>query len=193
MAKNFKITAKEDNNEYWISRAVAVVGVVVGMKNGNISSFLVSQRGPGCPDFVGSWACTCGYLDWDETAEEGVVRELYEELGIEVPISKVNLWKVITDPKKDARQNVILRFIIPIEQDKLEEMVEISKKAIISSESRGGESDEVSDIRLISVTDIPNYTWAFNHDDVILEAYDNWKFYSFGKFTEALSKVVMNK
>jgi ADP-ribose pyrophosphatase YjhB (NUDIX family) len=193
MAKNFKITAKENGNEYWISRAVAVVGVVIGVKNGNISSFLVSQRGPGCPDFIGSWACTCGYLDWDETAEEGVVRELYEELGINVPISKVNLWKVITDPKRDSRQNVILRFVIPIEQDKLDEMVEISKKAIINSESRGGESDEVSDIKLISVTDIPNYTWAFNHDDVILEAYNDWKSFSFGRVTETLSKIIMNK
>lgn len=193
MAKNFKITAKEDNKEYWISRAVAVVGVIIGVRNGNISSFLVSQRGPGCPDFIGSWACTCGYLDWDETAEEGVVRELYEELGINVPISKVNLWKVVTDPKRDSRQNVILRFVIPIEQDKLDEMVEISKKAIINSESRGGENGEVSDIKLISVTDIPNYTWAFNHDDVILEAYNDWKSFSFGRFTEALSKIIMNK
>ena len=193
MAKNFKITAKENGNEYWISRAVAVVGIVIGVKNGNISSFLVSQRGPGCPDFVGSWACTCGYLDWDETAEDGVVRELYEELGIKVSSSKANLWKVITDPKRDARQNVILRYIIPIDQDELEEMVEKSKLAMIDSETRGGEHGEVSDVKLISVTDIPNYTWAFNHDDVILEAYDNWKFYSFGKFTEALSKVIMNK
>ena len=193
MSKNFKITAQENGKEYWISRAVAVVGVVIGVKNGNISSFLVSQRGPGCPDFVGDWACTCGYLDWDETAEDGVVRELYEELGIKVPISQVNLWKVVTDPKRDARQNVILRFIIPIEQDKLDEMVEISKNAIIDSESRGGENGEVSDIRLVSVTDIPNYTWAFNHDDVILEAYDNWKSFSFGRFTEALVKVMNDK
>ena len=192
MAKNFKITAQENGKEYWISRAVAVVGVVIGVKNGNISSFLVSQRGPGCPDFIGSWACTCGYLDWDETAEDGVVRELYEELGIKVPISQVNLWKVVTDPKRDARQNVILRFIIPIEQDKLDEMVEISKNAIIDSESRGGENGEVSDIRLVSVTDIPNYTWAFNHDDVILEAYNDWRSFSFGRFTEALAKI-MNK
>lgn len=193
MAKNFKITAKENGNEYWISRAVAVVGVVIGVKNGNISSFLVSQRGPGCPDFVGSWACTCGYLDWDETAEDGVVRELYEELGIKVSSSKANLWKVITDPKRDARQNVILRYIIPIDQDELEEMVEKSKLEMIDPEVRGGEHGEVSDVKLISVTDIPNYTWAFNHDDVILEAYDNWKSFSFGRFTEAISKIIMNK
>lgn len=192
MAKNFKITAKEDNKEYWISRAVAVVGVVIGVKDGNISSFLVSQRGPGCPDFVGSWACTCGYLDWDETAEDGVVRELYEELGIKVSSSKANLWKVITDPKRDARQNVILRYIIPVDQDELEEMVENSKLAMINPEVRGGEHGEVSDVKLISVTDIPNYEWAFNHDDVILEAYDNWKSFSYGKITEVLVKNLEN-
>lgn len=192
MAKNFKITAKENGNEYWISRAVAVVGVVVGVKNGNISSFLVSQRGPGCPDFVGSWACTCGYLDWDETAEDGVVRELYEELGIKVSSSKANLWKVITDPKRDARQNVILRYIIPVDQNELEEMVENSKLAMIDPEVRGGEHGEVSDVKLISVTDIPNYDWAFNHDDVILEAYNNWKSFSYGKITEVLVKNLEN-
>lgn len=186
MAKNFKITAKEDGKEYWISRAVAVVGIIFGVKDGNISSFLVSQRGPGCPDFIGSWACTCGYLDWDETAEEGVLRELYEELGIKVPKSNLNLWKVITDPKHDARQNIILRYLIPVDQDELEEMVCNSKKSLFDSENRGGESGEVSDIRLVSVTDIPNYTWAFNHDDVILEAYDSWKSFSFGKLTESL-------
>ena len=191
--KNFEVTSKEDGKKYWISRSVAVVGIVVGVKNGNISSFLVSQRGPGCPDFVGSWACTCGYLDWDETAEDGVVRELYEELGIKVSSSKANLWKVITDPKRDARQNVILRYIIPVDQNELEEMVENSKLTMIDSEVRGGEHGEVSDVKLISVTDITNYDWAFNHDDVILEAYDNWRSFSFGRFTEALSKVIMNK
>lgn len=186
MAKNFKITAKEDGKEYWISRAVAVVGIIFGVKDGNISSFLVSQRGPGCPDFIGSWACTCGYLDWDETAEDGVLRELYEELGIKVPKSNLNLWKIITDPKHDARQNIILRYLIPVDQEELEEMVCKSRESLFDSENRGGELGEVSDIRLVSVTDIPNYTWAFNHDDVILEAYNSWKSFSFGKLTECL-------
>ena len=193
MSKNFKITAKEDNKEYWISRAVAVVGVVIGVRDGKISNFLVSQRGPGCPDFIGSWACTCGYLDWDETAEESVVRELYEELGIKVPESHVHLWKIVTDPNRDVRQNVILRYIIPIDQKELEEMLEISRKSFLDSDSRGGEQGEVSDIKLISVTDLPNYKWAFNHDDVILEAYEDWKGFSYGRFTEALvNKLTIN-
>ena len=40
--KNFKVTAKEDGKEYWISRAVAVVGIVVGVNEaGDLKSFLV--------------------------------------------------------------------------------------------------------------------------------------------------------
>ena len=31
--KNFKITAKENGKEYWISRAHAVVGIVYAVKN----------------------------------------------------------------------------------------------------------------------------------------------------------------
>ena len=190
MAKNFKITAKEDGKEYWISRAVAVVGIIVGVENGNISSFLISQRGLGCPDFVGSWSCTCGYLDWDETAEEGVVREIYEELGIKINTKPI-LWKVITDPKRDSRQNIILRYLIPVDQKELEEMVSNIKFG--QEESRGGENSEVSGVKLVSVINIRDYNWAFNHDDVILEAYDEWRKFTYGKFTESLVDIIDNK
>lgn len=190
MAKNFKITAKEDGKEYWISRAVAVVGIIVGVENGNISSFLISQRGPGCPDFVGSWSCTCGYLDWDETAEEGVVREIYEELGIKINTKPI-LWKVITDPKRDSRQNIILRYLIPVDQKELDEMVSNIKFG--QEESRGGENSEVSGVKLVSVVNIRDYNWAFNHDDVILEAYDEWRKITYGKLTENLVDIIDNK
>lgn len=170
--KNFKITAKEDGKEYWISRAVAVVGIVVGVsEEGNIKSFLVSQRGPGCPDHVGSWACTCGYLDWDESAEEAIVRELYEEIGLEVNKSEPIMWTIVTDPNRDSRQNVVIRYLIGRPQEELEEFV---KNINLDSLSRGGELGEVSNIKLVSITDINDFTWAFNHDKVIFEVYEDW-------------------
>lgn len=170
--KNFKITAKEDGKEYWISRAVAVVGIVVGVsEDGSIKSFLVSQRGPGCPDHVGSWACTCGYLDWDESAEEAVVRELYEEIGLIVDKSEPVMWTIITDPNRDSRQNVVIRYLIGRPQEELEEFV---KNINLDSLSRGGESGEVSNIKLMSITDINDFTWAFDHDKVIFGVYEDW-------------------
>lgn len=186
MAKNFKITAKEDGKEYWISRSVAVVAIILGVKDGMIKSTLISQRGPGCPDFIGDWACTCGYLDWDETAEEGVVREVYEELGINIPKDRIFLHKIVTDPKENSRQNIVIRYVIPIPQEELEELYQTAKNNLDKSVERGGESCEVSDVKLISITDLTNFTWAFNHDDVILNTYNNWKKYTFAKVTESL-------
>lgn len=186
MAKNFKITAKEDGKEYWISRSVAVVAIILGVKDGMIKSTLISQRGPGCPDFIGDWACTCGYLDWDETAEEGVVREVYEELGINIPKDRIFLHKIVTDPKENSRQNIVIRYVIPIPQEELEELYQTAKNNLGKSVERGGESCEVSDVKLISITDLTNFTWAFNHDDVILNTYNSWKKYTFAKVTESL-------
>lgn len=172
--KNFKITAKEDGKEYWISRAVAVVGIVVGVnETGDIKSFLVSQRGPGCPDFIGSWACTCGYLDWDETTEEAIIRELNEEIGLKIDDSDFRiLWEVVTDPKKDSRQNIIFRYLFCKPQQELEEFV---KSFNPNTEERGGEKDEVSSVKLMSITELNDYPWAFNHDKVILNVYEYYK------------------
>ena len=171
--KNFEVTSREDGKKYWISRSVAVVGIVVGVNDdGDIKSFLVSQRGPGCPDFVGSWACTCGYLDWDESAEDAVRRELFEELGLNVEPSEPVMWEVITDPTRDSRQNIIIRYLIGKPQEELENFVGNFNK---DSLSRGGEADEVSDVRLMSVTELNDYPWAFNHDQVILSVYEDWK------------------
>lgn len=177
--KNFKVTAKEDGKEYWISRSVAVVGVVVGIENGMIKKFLVSKRGPGCPDFIGSWSCTCGYLDFDETAEEGVKRELWEELGLDLKDYRAILWEVATDPKENTRQNVILRYIIPIPMSTLNSLM--LDTISLDTESRGGEKDEVSDVKLIDVTNLSDYPWAFSHDKVILKAYSDWKLFKIGK------------
>ena len=171
--KNFEVTSKEDGRKYWISRAVAVVGIVVGVnESGNIKSFLVSQRGPGCPDYVGSWACTCGYLDWDESAEDAVRRELFEELGLNVSADEPVMWEVITDPTRDAKQNIIIRYLIGKPQEELEHFINNFNK---DSFSRGGEKDEVSDVKLMSITELNDYPWAFNHDKVILSVYEDWE------------------
>lgn len=167
--KNFKITAKEDNKEYWISRSIAVVGIVYAINQEGELFFLVSKRGNGCPDYVGKWQVTCGYLDFDETTKDAVIRELYEELGLVVNNSEnVNLYKIIDDPKRDSRQNVSFRYIVRMNYSDL--MKQLTSGSInIDTESRGGEDNEVDDIRLISSEDVENYSWAFNHEDLLKE------------------------
>ena len=148
---NFPVV--KDGKEYWISRSVAVVGFVFKIINDDIH-ILANKRGPGTPDFQGCWNCPCGYLDWNETLEQAVIREIREECGITImnPI----FIGIDSNPSSN-RQNVTVRYYtIYTGTDNL-------------SVGEGGEENEVSDIKWINVKDIDNYQWAFNHNELIKE------------------------
>lgn len=168
--ENFKVTSKEDGKEYWISRALTVVGCILTVTEQKEFKFLFEVRGEGCPDNVGKLAFPCGYLNWDETLEQAVRREIYEEIGLDLSNSEVIFWKIMDNPEKDTRQNVSVRFSIYCED--LEVQLEELKKAIHDSAARGGEKEEVSDLLLLSVEQIknmPDEAFAFNHKDAVLE------------------------
>ena len=159
--KNFQVTAKEDGKKYWISRSCAVVVIVV--VDGKY--LLVTKRGPGCPDEIGKWSFICGYLDWDESLEDAVARELYEEIGLRLPVQyKPSLLRVISKPESDKRQNVCFRYLVEVSMDYL-------KKNEINTDtlSRGGEAGEVEDIKLIPIPESSGLNWAFNHGEIVKE------------------------
>jgi 8-oxo-dGTP diphosphatase len=65
----------------------------------------------------GKWSLPAGFLERDETAAQGVLRELKEETGWEGEI--VSLFKINTDPNRphEDRQNIALDFIVkPLRQ-----------------------------------------------------------------------------
>ena len=143
------------------------------MYEGKKSWILLQQRGPGCPDYVGAWSHTCGYLDYDETLRGALAREIHEELGIdiEVPEIKVTEHSKNDQPGSDPRQNVTIRYVI-----------EIPKSLIghidFDSESRGGEASEVSGIKLIDVSQgLPNLEFAFNHKQLTGEILTDTRFF----------------
>ena len=47
----------------------------------------------GAADGQGLWCCPCGYLDFDETLEECVIREIKEETGLTIPKMSCPLFK----------------------------------------------------------------------------------------------------
>ena len=160
--KNHPLINPETGKEEWISRAIAVVVFYVAQDKDGEQYILVTQRGKGTPDpeYVGKYCVPCGYLDYDETIQEAVIRELYEETGVRVVSTDEIEWiNFNDDPKSDKRQNVTFRFRIlsniPKEETELSFTTEHSEK------------DEVDSIRFIRISDVDMYDWAFNHSELI--------------------------
>lgn len=59
------------------------VGAVVVNGDGQV---LLIRRGPGARNEQGLWATPGGAVEWDETPAEAVVREVWEECGIEIAV-----------------------------------------------------------------------------------------------------------
>ena len=74
------------DGEIWNSRSVAVVAVVLCVSTDitHVTHVLLEKRGKHL-DFPGMWCLPCGYLDWDETLEDAVIREVFEETGVFLP------------------------------------------------------------------------------------------------------------
>ena len=154
--KNFSIEHKGEI--FWISRAVAVIGFVF-KEIDNKWYILINQRGEGTPDFQLHWNIPCGYLDYDETHEEGTSRELYEETGFKVEPDKWKLIGIQSDPNAN-RQNVSLRsYYIAHEHEDFAGV-------------QGGENNEVADIKWLEIGKLNTIDkWAFGHDKIINEVF----------------------
>ena len=158
--KNFCVTGP-DNKEYWISRSMAVLVMVIARDKNNDKYVLAVKRGEGTPDpeYVGAYCMPCGYLDYGETLKHAAIRELKEETGLEAQEYQLKLMAIKDDPTKDKRQNVTFRYRI----DAIKPVESLSKELTILY----SEEDEVSDIVFINLKDIDKYKWAFNHDELI--------------------------
>ena len=174
-----------DNVEYWISRSTAVVGTIVFMVK-DTPYFLITKRGSGAADEHGKWVLPSGYLDWQESGYQAFKRETYEETGIllineidfisdeEFPsimtdktvlfISKGKTskdpWKVVTEPSKDPKQNIVLHYYYIVERRSFFSEPPIPKIL---------DHNEVSDVKWVSIYEFDAYEYAFNHNETIKE------------------------
>ena len=55
--------------------------------------------------YKGSWALPGGFVEWGETVESAVLREVKEETGLEVDL--VELVGVYSDPERDPRGHTV--------------------------------------------------------------------------------------
>ena len=140
----------------WSGRYCAVAAFVFKCKDDQWS-VLANLRGSGTPDYQGCWNAVCGFLEANETAQQGCSREIFEETGYEINPEKFLQVYTQTDPETSNNGNVTLRHIAIYFEDE-----EPSK-----GEAKGGEDNEVDDVKWIPIEEIGNYKWAFNHENVI--------------------------
>lgn len=152
-----------DGEEIWISRSVTVLPVIFFEKEGD-RYVPLGLRGEDLPNGVGQWGLPGGYLDYDETATQAVYREVWEELGLDIPQLlqqfrfKGNLehpYEVYSAPRR--RQNVTLKYALSFHLGK----AELPKLA--PQVSKG----EVVEAKWVDAKSAIAMPLAFNHNEVI--------------------------
>jgi ADP-ribose pyrophosphatase YjhB (NUDIX family) len=99
---------------------------------------------------TGKWSLPSGYLDRDETASEGIIREVKEETGWDSEI--ISLFRINSNPNRphEDRQNVSIEFLV---------------KAIKKTGEPDHESSKVEWIPIDKL--IPFSEFAFDHGESI--------------------------
>lgn len=155
--KNWSYTIKEGEHTgktLWSGRYCAICGIITLFNEGEWY-ILANKRGSGTPDYQGYWNLPCGYLEADETAEQGVCREILEETGYRINPNDLFVHKIETDPTECNNGNVTLYY-----HAYLNRMPEFIYK-------HQGEDNEVDEVQWIKLDNISSYKWAFNHENII--------------------------
>lgn len=155
-----------DGRKIYLSRSVAVVGVIFAIVDSEI--YILTEKRSSIMDEPNKQAVVSGYLDWDEDTIEAIRREIYEETSFLIDDYENELifnnnsqpFYINSHPKKDAKQNVTLSYMFVYEFDKLPKEVEKHH------------DKEIDSVKWISIREVDNYKWAFNHDERIKMAWD---------------------
>ncbi|MEO0376171.1 MAG: NUDIX hydrolase [Cyanobacteria bacterium P01_A01_bin.17] len=151
--------------QIWISRSVTVVPVTLFVVSDEEAYVPLGKRGTDLPDEQGKWGLAGGYLDYDETAGGAVIREIWEELGLDIPALQEkyrfegNLeqpYFVYSEPLR--RQNVTLRFPLMFFLESAAELPKLKPQV-----SKG----EVVEARWYDLEEALSMQLAFKHQDVM--------------------------
>ena len=126
--------------------AVTTDCVIFGFDGVSIKVLLIQR---GINPYKGAWAFPGGFLNMDETAEEGAKRELEEETGL-----------------KDAQVEQFYTFT-KVDRDPRERVITIAHYALVKMEDvKAG--DDAAVARWFAFDEIPNL--AFDHDHILRKA-----------------------
>lgn len=137
------------NNKYcykYPHPAVTTDCVIFGFDGSELQVLLIER---GIEPFKGKWAFPGGFLNMDETAQEGALRELKEETGLEN--AYIEQFNTYSDPGRDPRERVIT----------------IAHYALVRiQEVKGG--DDAAKAQWFPIDEVPQL--AFDHDKILRDA-----------------------
>ena len=166
------IVPKNKTITLYDGRYCAVAGFIYAVVNGKYS-VLANRRGSGTPDFQGYWNCPCGFLERNENSQQGIARETREECIADIEPEKFKIVHVQTKPSECNNGNVSIHHTVFLGN---KYQYALWHNLDNWDNGRGGEKNEVQDIRWIPVDDISEYHWAFGHEKAILKyAAPKWK------------------
>ena len=126
--------------------AVTTDCVIFGFDGSELQVLLIER---GIEPFKGKWAFPGGFLNMDETAVEGAMRELKEETGLEN--AYIEQFNTYSEPGRDPRERVIT----------------IAHYALVRiQEVKGG--DDAAKAQWFPIDEVPQL--AFDHDKILRDA-----------------------
>lgn len=135
---------------FYVSRSVAM-SMYCYCKNKNGEwCVLANKRGNGAPNYQGMWNVPCGYLSWNESAEEGSARECWEETGVKIPLDKIQ-QQGVNSHNFGGSQNVTIRFAAVLDGTTDDYPLSMANC----------EPGEVSDVAWIPLQYVKSLKWAF--------------------------------
>jgi 8-oxo-dGTP pyrophosphatase MutT (NUDIX family) len=161
------------DQDFWISRSTAVDGIVLASTDDGLQ-VLTAKRSEKMCDEAGKYCIPCGYLNYDETRHEAMIREVYEETSLYLPdYEKMIIFDnnkeaiIIKDNPKDGhRQNISHIFVTVL--DFAEKMDKFPSNI---QDYKCKETAKVEWMRLLTFYETyKNYDWAFHHDETIINA-----------------------
>ena len=167
----------------WFSRSVAASMFLFARNEKGQWCVLANKRGPGCPDFVGCWCVSCGYLNWDENTRQNAIRELLEETGVHIEPDSISLFDYEDSPDAN-RQNVTFHYYKKFGKKFPKWIPDWLQKHLDPDAPRTTdfklsrnlcEEDEVDEIKWIPLKEIDDYRWAFGHNNLILKIFNSLK------------------
>jgi 8-oxo-dGTP diphosphatase len=127
--------------------AVTVDAVILYRKAGILNVLLIKRKNE---PFRDQWALPGGFLEENETMEEGAKRELEEETGLK--LEKLQQVGAFGTPGRDPRGRTI----------------SIAFVGLIDAEPKVKASDDALDVKWFNMSDLPNLD--FDHLKIISEA-----------------------